>query len=135
MSDVRRFELADWSGKPHRASPVSSFLLLVLSVFLSFFLANCTNHDPPAIIVIFNRSLSTGVVPSAFKMANVTPMLKDMKGHCMAPTNYRGISLTPILSKVLEQIGSVQLEEHFDNHRQPLCYCQYGFRAKRSTTH
>ena len=36
VSDVRRFELADWLGKLHRASPVSSFLLLVLSIFLSF---------------------------------------------------------------------------------------------------
>ena len=36
VPDVRRFELADWSGKLHCANPVFSFLLLVLSVFLSF---------------------------------------------------------------------------------------------------
>ena len=59
MSDVRRFELADWSGKLHRATPVSSFLLLALSVclsfFLSFFLANCTNILP---VIIFITILS-----------------------------------------------------------------------------
>ena len=32
-SGVRRFDLADWSGKLHRTTPVSSFLLLILFFF------------------------------------------------------------------------------------------------------
>ena len=36
VSGVHHFGMVDWLGKLHRATPVSSFLLLVLSVFLSF---------------------------------------------------------------------------------------------------
>ena len=39
-----------------------------------------------------------------FKRAKVTPILKDAKGDSKAPANYRGISLAPILSKILERI-------------------------------
>ena len=73
----------------------------------------------PSLAKMFNKSLSTGVVPSAFKRANVTPILKDAKGDTKAPANHRVIPLTPILSKVLERIVIAQLEDQF-SVRQPL---------------
>ena len=87
----------------------------------------------PSLAEIFNKSLSTGLVPSAFKRANVTPILKDAKGGIGLPGNYRGISLTPILSKVLERIVVQQLNDQFSGVRQPLSDTQYGFRRHRST--
>ena len=38
QSGVRRLELADWSGKLHHATPVSPFLLVVLSFFLACYM-------------------------------------------------------------------------------------------------
>ena len=52
MSGVRRFGLADRSGKLHRATPVfSSYFSSCLSFFLSFFLANCSNILPVIIVI------------------------------------------------------------------------------------
>ena len=72
----------------------------------------------PPLAKMINKSLSTGVVPSAFKRANVTH-LKRRKRRCQSSTNYRGISLTPNLSKALKRIVIAQLEDQF-SVRQPL---------------
>ena len=62
VSDVRRFELADWSGKLHRATPVSSFFL---SSCLSFFLScNCTNILP--VIIVITKLLIAHFVAAHF---------------------------------------------------------------------
>ena len=56
----------------------------------------------PSITFIFNWSLRAGHVPQCFKLANITPIPK-----CSAPStpsDFRPISLLPILSKVLEKI-------------------------------
>ena len=50
--------------------------------------------------IIFNKSLSEGVVPSDWKTAEVTPIFK--KGSKSDPGNYRPVSLTSIACKVLE---------------------------------
>ena len=54
--------------------------------------------DPVA--TIFNKSLSTGVVPRIWKEANVIPIPKCNQPESESDT--RPISLTPGLSKVLE---------------------------------
>lgn len=56
----------------------------------------------PAITFIFNWSLSTSHVPACFKFANVTPIPKCSSPS--VPSDFRPISLLPILSKVLEKI-------------------------------
>jgi len=56
----------------------------------------------PAITYLFNKSLSEGFVPVCFKQANVIPIPK-----CERPANvsdFRPISLLPVLSKVFEKI-------------------------------
>ena len=54
----------------------------------------------PILEIIFNHSLITGMVPSDWKMANITPFFK--KGERSQPNNYRPISLTSIVSKLFE---------------------------------
>ena len=49
----------------------------------------------------------------------------------MALTNYRPVSLNAVLSKVLEKLVRLQVEEQFD-YRQPLDDMQFGFRKNRS---
>ena len=50
----------------------------------------------PALAVIFRKSLSEGVVPSDWKVANVTPIFK--KGSKALASNYRPVSLTSEVS-------------------------------------
>ncbi len=53
-------------------------------------------------VEIFNRSLQTGEVPRDWREPNVTPVFK--KGDRTNPGNYRPISLTSIVGKILEGI-------------------------------
>ena len=84
----------------------------------------------PIIKVIFERSLETGKLPADWCIkANVTPIYK--KGDKSLASNYRPISLTCILCKVLEHILASNIVRHLDG--QGLMYdLQHGFREKRS---
>ena len=83
----------------------------------------------PIIQVIFERSIQTGKLPAEWCRAQVSPIFK--KGDKTSAANYRPISLTCILCKVLEHIMASHLVKHFDTH--DLLYdLQHGFREKRS---
>ena len=79
--------------------------------------------------VIFEHSIQTGKLPLEWCRAQVTPVFK--KGDKSSAANYRPISLTCILCKVLEHIMASHLVKHLDKH--DLLYdLQHGFREKRS---
>jgi len=52
--------------------------------------------------IIYNKSLSSGNIPLDWKMADVIPIFK--KGHKQNKENYRPVSLTSIVCKILETI-------------------------------
>jgi len=52
--------------------------------------------------LIFERSLKSGQIPDGWRVANITALHK--KGSRLDPCNYRPVSLTSLLSKVLERI-------------------------------
>jgi hypothetical protein len=80
---------------------------------------------------IFNLSLSNSVVPQEWKDAIIAPIFK--KGNKSDPANYRPVSLTSILCKVLEKCVANRITEHiFKNNL--TCKEQHGFRSGRSTT-
>ena len=54
------------------------------------------------------------------------------KGSKQDPSNYRPISLLPIISKVMESLICDYIRSHLSKH-QLLCDTQYVFREKRST--
>ena len=56
----------------------------------------------PLLTKLFKVSLATGKVPSDWKDAYVTPILK--KGQQYDPANYRPVSLTSIVSKLMEHV-------------------------------
>ncbi|KAG5274109.1 hypothetical protein AALO_G00159280 [Alosa alosa] len=100
-----------------------------------------TTHDPcegrlptiyPPVADIINASLGSGVVPSSFKLAAVTPTLKKTGLDPDDPNNYRPISNLPFLSKILERAVAAQLQHHMSHHElfEPL---QSGFRPHHST--
>ena len=83
--------------------------------------------DP--LCIIFRKSLAEGCVPSDWRHANVAPIYK--KGEKYDPANYRPVSLTCIISKVMEHIICSSIMHHAKNF--DLLYkLQHGFRDQRS---
>ena len=78
---------------------------------------------------IFRDSVNSGKVPLDFKTANVTPIFK--KGDKSLASNYRPISLTSIVGKILESLIRDKIVEHLDKHRL-INDSQHGFRKNRS---
>jgi len=79
--------------------------------------------------LIFQKSLDSGQLPSDWTKANVSPQFK--KGNTSDPANYRPISLTCVLCKLLEHIIASSLSTHFSKHS-ILYELQHGFRERRS---
>ena len=52
--------------------------------------------------ILFRRTLDEGMVHTDWRVANVTPLYK--KGNTSTPGNYRPVSLTPVVCKLLESI-------------------------------
>ncbi len=82
------------------------------------------------ITVIVNTFLTTGVFPEIWKHALIIPLFK--KGDQENVSNYRPISLLPILSEIVEKIVSSRLL-HFLLKNNLLSNCQHGFRPNLST--
>jgi len=78
---------------------------------------------------IFNKSVSEGVVPQDLKIANVTPIFK--KGTKLGSGNYRPVSLTSHIGKLLEQIIRDAVINHLCQNRL-INESQHGFRHKKS---
>jgi hypothetical protein len=78
---------------------------------------------------LFNKSLESGILPEDWKTASVTALFK--KGSKQDPGNYRPVSLTCILCKVLESVVRDALVAHFTDNKL-YTDCQHGFRKKRS---
>ena len=55
----------------------------------------------PSLTAIFTKSIITGIYPTEWKMARVTPVFK--KGEKSDLNNYRPISDIPVVSKVFEK--------------------------------
>ena len=83
----------------------------------------------PAITALLNKSLDSGVLPSTWKDAWVTPIFK--KGTRNDPANYRPVSLTSIICKVAEHIICSHVRDHLDEH-QILSDANHGFRQGHS---
>ena len=79
--------------------------------------------------LLFNKTMSCGVIPSDWKIAEVRPIFK--KGSKTSPGNYRPVSLTSIICKVFEGFVRNVLYKHLvDNNL--LSEEQYGFCKGRS---
>ncbi|CAL4200284.1 unnamed protein product, partial [Meganyctiphanes norvegica] len=79
--------------------------------------------------MIFNKSLNSGECPDDWRTANVTPIHK--KGDRTDPSNYRPVSLTSQVCKILESIVRQHIIEHLTANN-ILSDRQHGFREGRS---
>ena len=82
----------------------------------------------PSLTGIFNQSLVTGIFPSDWKMAKVSPIFKN--GSKSDLNNYRPISVIPTVAKIFEKIIYDQLYQYLNDGL--LNSGQSGFRSLHS---
>lgn len=86
----------------------------------------------PILVHLINLSLRTGVFPDKLKIAKVVPIYKS--GDASNFSNYRPVSVLPVLSKIYEKVVYARVLKHLDNNN--IIYNnQFGFRNKHSTSH
>ena len=95
----------------------------------SIFFNECKFVLAVPLLILFNRSLSSGVFPDKWKITYVTPIPKG--GDNTQVTNYRPISIISIIPKLFESIVSKKLNPIFKNI---IIDEQHGFITGRSTT-
>ena len=96
---------------------------------MTFFEENA-DYFAELICIHFNDSVSSSKIPSSFKCANITPIFKnESRNH---KTNYRPVSILPIVSKIFEKIMSNQLSTCFEKI---ILKFQCDFRKGFSTQH
>ena len=72
----------------------------------------------PAVIKLFNLTLTLGKLRKEWKVAQATPIPKS--SQTLDPTNYHPVSLLSILSKLLEKHIHGYLLDHLKEHS-PAC--------------
>ena len=79
---------------------------------------------------IYNRLMGEGRVPGVWRMANVCPIFK--KGAKGDPANYRPVSLTCVVGKVMESLIRDRIVEHLERNGL-IRPSQHGFMTGKST--
>jgi hypothetical protein len=87
-------------------------------------LKNCAEAFIKPLKLIFDISLKTGEVPREWKEANVTPLFK--KGCKLERSNYRPVSLTSTICKILESIIRDKVMKYM-RLKQLIVPSQHGF--------
>ena len=77
-----------------------------------------------------NLSIKLGSFPDSCKIAKLKPLFK--KGSKTNPSNYRPISLLPLISKIIEKLIHEQTSSFLSNNELLYNY-QSGFRKNHST--
>ena len=80
----------------------------------------------PVLTRLYQFSHDQGTVPQDWRDAHIVPVFK--KGERPQPSNYRPVSLTSVVSKIMEHIIHSSTMRFYDNHK-ILHDCQHGFRS------
>ena len=86
----------------------------------------------PQVLYLMNRSLQTGIFPTLWSIACVTPIPKSGDLHRVG--NWRPISILPLPGKILEKYCTKLLMSELDEN-EILSDLQFGFRKGLSTSH
>ena len=92
-------------------------------------LKECAEELSLPIFMIFTNSLEQGKLPDIWKSANITPIFK--KGNKNNPLNYRPVSLTSVICKLLEKLIREEWVDMLEKQKM-LTGKQFGFREGRS---
>ena len=63
----------------------------------------CNEILAKPLTIIFNTSIQTGIVPDLWKIGNIIALFK--KGDESDPGNYRPVSLTSVVGKLMERLS------------------------------
>ena len=80
--------------------------------------------------ILFNAMIQHGFVPTDFLKGTVSPIVKDNEGDLSDTSNYRGITLSSLPSKLFE--FAIQLKT---SHLLNTDDLQFGFKRKTGTSH
>ncbi|MEO1808644.1 MAG: reverse transcriptase family protein, partial [Bacteroidota bacterium] len=89
-----------------------------------------SNILAPKLSRLFRYLFKRGTFPDQRKLSNVSPIPKGALSS--DSTQYRPISILPVLSKVAEKLISKPLYRYFERHRL-LSRCQYAYRKQLGT--
>ena len=96
----------------------------------SYFLKIALPFIENSLAFLFNTSIETSLFPDSWKVARVTPIYKD--GDRSEKTNYRPISVLPVISRLFEKLVFNQLYQYMKDN----CFIsvdQSGFLRGSST--
>jgi hypothetical protein len=93
---------------------------------------------PPTAIqflsILFNNCINNSYFPKSWKIAKLIPIHKKSKDYDIK--NFRPVSLTPNIGKILEKIIETQMNKFLSNFEVPIISdYQFGFKAQHSTSH
>jgi hypothetical protein len=83
------------------------------------------------LLEVFNKCLSENFLPDMWK-ESIIKMIEKKSDDLSDPKNYRPISITSCLMRLLERLILIRLQKHLDNNK-ILLESQSGFRKNRST--
>ncbi|XP_066935615.1 uncharacterized protein [Clytia hemisphaerica] len=79
---------------------------------------------------LINNIMKSDNLPSALASSHIVPVVKSHRKPLSDPNNYRGISLKPIITKVIEKVIIIKCPD-LKQHRS----AQFGFCSDASTMH
>lgn len=77
-----------------------------------------------------NKAIKEGIFPNELKLAKIIPIFK--KGDVDECSNYRPISILPVISKVFEKVFNEKITNYLENNL-IITKDQHGYRKNRST--
>jgi Reverse transcriptase (RNA-dependent DNA polymerase)/Endonuclease-reverse transcriptase len=89
----------------------------------------CAKVLAPSLSHLFSISMNCGELPKEWKLANVVPIFKTGRKDCTS--NYRPISLTSVICKIMEKIVNYQMLQYLQSIK-AINRQQHGFLPKRS---
>ena len=92
-------------------------------------LKECAQQLSIPLSILFSKSFNSSSLPTTWKEAFVTPIYK--KGDCTLVSNYRPISLTSPIVKIMESIIRDRIQEHMITNDLFTPY-QHGFTVGKS---
>ena len=92
-------------------------------------LKNCASSLTHPLFLLYTQSLNSGIIPEEWKKANIMPIFK--KGSKTKAKNYRSISLTSQLVKILESIIRTKVMKYLTDNN-IITHYQHGFVSKKS---
>ena len=80
-----------------------------------YFLKECADEIYLPLTDIFHKTLASGEVPEDWRIANITCIFK--KGNKQDPENYRPVSLTSVICKLLESNIREAIMDHLSSYK------------------